>query len=95
MTSRDCIIVDEAHTAAAETLKGLCDKLENGITEYISILNSVTAEAAKEGMTTERYEGYQGMVSGLEGEFERLGNMLNLTATEFVSDVDDADSYLY
>ena len=95
MTSMNRIVVDDAHAAAGETLQKMCNLLETGIGTYIKILNQVTTEAAKAGVTTERYEGYAGMVSGLQGQLGRLGDMLSLTATNFVADINAADSYLY
>ena len=88
-------VVDDAHTAAGKTLQEMCDFLETEIGAYINILNRVTTEAAKEGLTTTRYQEYVGIISGLKGQLSRLGNMLNSAATNFVADIDSADSYLY
>lgn len=95
LETRPMTVVDETHAANAKTLQEMCNFLEKEITQYIKILNQVTNEAAKKGITTERYQEYISMVSGLKGQLERLGNMLNATATDFVSMIDTADSYLY
>ena len=95
MNTRSMTVVDEAHSDAAKTLQDMCNQLDTEITEYIGILNRVTTEAAKAGHTTTRYQEYAGIVSGLQGQLGRLGNMLSVTATNFVADIDSADSYLY
>lgn len=95
MNTRSMTVVDEAHSAAAKTLQDMCNLLDTEITEYIRILNRVTTEAAKAGHTTTRYQEYAGIVSGLQGQLGRLGDMLSVTATNFVADIDSADSYLY
>jgi len=95
MNTRGMIVVDEAHSAAGKTLQEMCNLLDKEIATYINILNRVTTEAAKAGHTTTRYQEYAGLVTGLKGQLERLGTMLNSTATNFVADINAADSYLY
>lgn len=95
MNSRSFTVVDDFHISAAAKLQQACDEIDSAISEYIRILNRVTAEAAKAGHTTERYEAYAGMISGLKGKFATIGSTLNAAALTFVSDIDDADSYLY
>lgn len=95
MNTRGMIVVDEAHSAAGKTLQEMCNLLDKEIATYINILNRVTTEAAKAGHTTTRYQEYAGLVTGLKGQLERLGTMLNSTATNFVTDINAADSYLY
>lgn len=95
MKTRSFTVVDDAHTAMGETLQEMCNKVDEAIGEYTSILNQVTTEAAKAGITTARYEGYASVISGLKGQFVRLGDTLDSTATNFVSEIDSADGYLY
>ena len=95
MNTRSMTVVDEFHTAAGETLQEMCNYLDEKIAQYVKILNQVTTEAAKAGHTTTRYQEYTGFVSGIQGQLGRLGTMLNSTTTQFVADINDADSYLY
>lgn len=95
MNTRGMIVVDEAHSAAGKTLQEMCNLLDKEIATYINILNRVTTEAAKAGHTTTRYQEYAGLVTGLKGQLERLGTILNSTATNFIADINAADSYLY
>ena len=95
MKRRSMTVVDESHAAAAKTLQEVCNFLDEKITQYVKILNQVTTEAAKAGHTTTRYQEFAGIVSGLQGQLGRLGTMLKTTATQYVSDIDDADRYLY
>lgn len=95
MNSRSFVVVDEAHTSAASALQKMCDQIDEAITEYINILNAVTSEAAKAGHTTERYEAYAGLISGLKGQFATMGNTLSAASKAFVEDIDTADDYLY
>lgn len=95
MNTRSMTVVDESHTAAGKTLQDICNLLDREIGEYIKILGQVTSDAARAGLTTTRYQEYASLVSGLQGQLGRLGNVLNATATNFVSDIDAADSYLY
>ena len=93
--TRPMTVVDETHAANGKTLQEMCNFLEEEIAQYIKILNLVTTEAAKKGITTERFQGYISIASGLKGQLERLGNLLNITTTNFVEMIDKADSYLY
>lgn len=95
MTTRSFVVVDDVHLSAAPVLQKMCNQIDEAISEYISILNMVTAEAAKAGHTTERYNNYAGMISGLKGQFNSMGNTLSGTVKSFVEDIDAADSYLY
>lgn len=88
-------VVDEAHAGYGLELKNTCDILNEAIEEYISILNDVTAEVAKKGMTTDRYKQYASLISGLRGNFELLGTSLQTNATTYIKEMEDADSYLY
>ena len=88
-------IEDEFHTAAGKSLQDLCNLLNAEISNYVKILNRITTEVAKAGLTTSRYQDYASIVLGLQGQLERLGTMLNATSTNFISDIDAADSYLY
>ena len=95
MTTIDMMVIDEVHTASGKELQEMCDFLDEKITQYIKILNQVTTEAAKAGHTTTRYQEYAAMVSGLQGQLGRLGTMLKTTTTQYVADINEADSYLY
>ena len=95
MKTRSMTVVDETHTAAGKTLQEMCNLLDQEITVYINILNQVTTDAAKEGCTTTRYQEYVSLVSGLREQLATVGTVLNSTATEFVTQIDKADSYLY
>lgn len=95
MSAYDLIVVDEAHTVAGPTLHELCNMLDKEISQYIKILEQITADAAKAGRTTTRYQEYAGLVSGLQGQLANVGKTLNSIATEFVAQIDKADSYLY
>ena len=95
MNTRSFTVVDESHTASGSSLQQLCDHVENAIAEYIKILNTVTTEAAKAGQTTRRYEAYAAMISGIQGNFSRLGSTLSQAAENYVSEIDAADGYLY
>lgn len=95
MKTRSFTVVDDAHTAMGETLQEMCNQVDEAIGEYTSILNQVTTEATKAGITTARYKGYASVISGLKEQFVRLGNALNSAATEFVYEINSADGYLY
>lgn len=95
MSSGYLVVVDEVHTAAGTDLQELCELLDQGISEYVKILNQITAEAAKEGRMHTHYQEYAGIVSGLQGQLARVGNTLKATATDFVGEIDKTDGYLY
>ena len=95
MPTIDMMVIDEVHTASGEKLQEMCDFLDERISQYIKILNQVTTEAAKAGHTNTRYQEYAGIISGLQGQLGRLGTMLKTTTTQYVADINDADSYLY
>ena len=95
MCDINIMVIDEVHTAAGKTLQEMCDFLDEKIAQYIKILDQVTTEAAKAGQTTTRYQEYAGLVSGLQGQLGRMGAMLNAATTQYVSDINDADRYLY
>lgn len=95
MNSRSFTVVDDAHISAASVLQQMCNEIDSAITEYVNILAQVTFEAAKEGNTTERYNQYAELISGLKGKFRTLGTTLSGASKTFVTEIDDADSYLY
>lgn len=95
MTGSGFTVVDDAHTQMGPILKKMCAQLGSDIREYISILDSVTQLAAKEGHTAERYQQYIGLISGLAERFDSLGNTLSMMCDTYIEDIDDADEFLY
>lgn len=88
-------VVDESHSEASTSLQMATKLLDEAITKYISILKDVSTEVTKKGMTTDRYEEYQQLISKVDKTFGVMSETMGDQLDYYLEDIDDADSYLY
>lgn len=70
-------------------------ELDRIVTEYINILQEINNTAIMNGETAEVLSQYIECCRKLEGKITYLSNVANQTVTQFLSDVDTADDYLF
>lgn len=73
---------------------GLSD-LDTAYQEYITIMNNIKAEALMEGTTAGALETFIGYAEYLQEKMKELGETANTLCTDYISDVDEIDGYLF
>ena len=63
--------------------------------EYISIMTSIKAEALMKGDTAEALEKFIGYAEFLKEKVSELGQTANKLADDYITDIDEIDSYLF
>lgn len=71
-----------------------CD-LQQGIDKYIGILKHILEDAIIEGTTAEALNSFIEYVDNLKDIVKNMGNEANGMCLAFLSEIDEADSYLY
>ena len=92
--SKDIIITDENFLDAAEEIASYGTKLEESVRTYIEIMSYITQEAVKEkirGNLCALIEQVRGMEEMVRNETSCVRDKLKV----FISDIDEADQFLY
>lgn len=85
---------DYINSQAEQIEKWACD-LQGGIDKYTAILNNILAAAIMEGATAEALESFVDYVENLKDIVNDMGEEAKGMCLAFLSEVDEADSYLY
>ena len=85
---------DYINSQAEQIAKWACD-LQGGIDKYTAILNNILAAAIMEGATAEAFESFVDYVENLKDIVNDMGEEAKGMCLAFLSEVDEADSYLY
>ena len=85
---------DYINSQAEQIAKWACD-LQGGIDKYTAILNNILAAAIMEGATAEALESFVDYVENLKDIVNDMGEEAKGMCLAFLSEVDEADSYLY
>ena len=91
---KDIFVDDEKYTALADFYEKACALLEEQISSYINILNSVPEDAMK-GNTAQEIKMLGEMAGKFSGVISDIGETMSLTIQNYLSSIDTADEYLY
>lgn len=80
--------MSEFFGTASENLQGMLDN-------YNTILNEVLQEAIISGENADKLQLFENAASSLEQGIKEIGAMAKQSATDYLADIDEADSYLY
>lgn len=69
--------------------------LQAGVDKYIKILECILEDAIMEGDTAKALEAFLNYAKTLSGIIEPLGAECEGLCVNYISEVDEADSYLY
>ena len=85
---------DYVNSQAEQIAEWACD-LQEGIDGYIGILNHILEDAIMEGETAEALASFAGYVENLKDIVNEMGEEAKGMCLAFLSEIDEADSYLY
>ena len=95
MKTMSRIVDDDNIAEIGNVLQKMGETLNDAICKYCSILSSVTSSAIKSGKTTDAINALKDQAEALKNHFSLLGECSERGASNFVSDIDKADRYLY
>ena len=73
----------------------ICSNTEKYVSDYLKIMNSITSGKLIEGEVAQAIAAFINRVSILKGQVKDIMKDLQKNIDSFVSDIDQADKYLY
>ncbi len=95
MGTSEVRIDDDYILTTGSNLKEWYSDLQDGIDEYISIMEGIVGDAIMEGETAESLKEFLEFVKALSGEIEPIGEECEKILISYKNDVDQADDVLY
>ena len=91
----DLVVYDDDCKEIGKDYKKLADEFNTYLNTYSQILDRVINSGIKSGKVHNNLVKFSEAVKGLNGQIDDLANTANECGNDFVSDIDEADSYLY
>lgn len=88
-------IDDDYVNSQAEQIAVWTSDLQEGIDKYIGILNNILEDAIMEGDTAVALASFVEYVESLKEIVKEMGEEAKGMCLAFLSEIDEADSYLY
>lgn len=88
-------IDDDYVKTQANMIEAWAGDLQEGIDKYISILNNIRSDAIMEGETASALTDFIAYVGELKNIVNTMGEEAKGMCLAFLSEVDQADSFLY
>lgn len=88
-------IDDDYIHSQAKLIAEWAGDLQQGIDKYITILNNIQKYAIMEGATSDALASFKEYVENLKSIIKDMGEEAKGMCLAFLSEVDEADSYLY
>lgn len=95
MAGTELIIDDDYVEGMAEFLDTRATELQEGINQYIQILDNIRADAIKHGTTADALDTFISYAKNLSEVVEELGSSANKTCNAFLTDIDESDEFLF
>jgi len=95
MADHSLVIDDEYVVGVGGHCKTRGRELEDILIEYIAILEEIRTEAILEGEIANALTDYIACVKLLRDRITAISNNIQTVTNNFVTDVDEADSYLF
>ncbi len=95
MASAEIRLDDEYIKDIGQKLNDYAKELQSGVDSYIKILEDIKSDAIMEGDTAEALKVFIEYAANLKTIIETLGVETKGLCVNFLSEVDNADSYLY
>ena len=91
----DVYIVDEEFDAADKLVAEICGAIDTQIEQYLHILKHCTDEGLMEGETAASFRAFAEYAEKLRGYAARLAGNHRSAEKNFLTEIDDTDTYLY
>lgn len=95
MANVDIKIDDDYIKASAKLLQKKSEDLQNGVDNYLSILDGILSDAIMEGETADALNSFISYAKTLAGIIKSVGEECKVLCENFLQEVDIADSELY
>lgn len=91
----DLVVCDDDCKAMGQNYKALADKFNTYLDTYTEILDRVINEGLVSGKVHNNFKKYSEAVTKLKGQINDLADKAQKCTEEFVTEMDEADSYIY
>lgn len=95
MAGIDVKIDDDYVINAGENIKNWTAALQQNMNAYINILNDITTTGISAGDAHEALVAFKQYAEALRDAIDEMGEDINKMCNNFLSDINEADSYLY
>lgn len=95
MAKKDIRIDDEYFNAMGIFYSKEYGELQDGVDKYIKIMESIIEDAIIEGKTAKALESFVNYAKVLSGIIKPLGEECKGLCINYLSEIDEADSFLY
>ena len=95
ITNSTLYVHDEEFENLAKKYEELSKLMSTRIDTYISILEKVSTDAVIEGYTHDNIETYYNNVCTIQGLLNSIMSKMQAYCTNYIQDIDDADSEYY
>ena len=92
---RDRVVDDANIRETGRILQQMGETLNDAIYRYCDIMKEVTESAIMNGRTSEAIKAITAYAEKLRDQFDLVGETASRACSGFLSDIDDADKYLY
>lgn len=90
------LVVDDDYVKDAATyIQGQGERFEAFLEEYISILEDAVANGIKAGGTSQAFQAYVDTAKKLQKEVGAITEAASATCNQYITDIDEADEFLY
>ena len=91
----DIIVFDVEFQNAAKDLKGYCDALTKLIDSYVGNINTILTQAIQDEIISSNLNNMAIQVGALKGEIAAEGLKMQRACKMYISEIDEADDFLY
>lgn len=95
LNENDLIVFDQEYTNAAKQINDYCAAIVELIEKYSRCVNTILEKAIKDEKITTRLQELISNVEAVKPEVESIGEQASASCSQFVSDIDNADKFLY
>ncbi|MDD6795979.1 MAG: hypothetical protein PUE01_11325 [Clostridiaceae bacterium] len=89
------IVNDDDFSSMAEHYNDIADKFTGYLNTYSDSLQKILSEGIKAGKVHNNLQSFSAEVNNLKDQINSLATDASSAVTDFLSEIDTADSYLY
>lgn len=88
-------VADAEYNSLSEAIRSIGTTAEENVSEYFSILDTILSNAVQEGEVHTALRSFATQAASIKGIIGDLCNEIAGDCTNYVSEVDEKDQYLY
>lgn len=95
MNERDLIVQDEFITGSAAKCKNCGEQLEQIVTRYVEILETILKDSIQSGDFAEALQLFAESAAAMKGTITANSNQIDYDLRSYITAINEADQYLF